>query len=120
MNFPSQMIPARLDQFGHETEAAVDEWAARRGAGLALSALAPLLRAHDVSAAMSFLVERGLADRSDHVRAEMLNAAMTIVELHGKVSYLGAKVPKVIWVNSQKCNCARLEELGKCALHHWE
>lgn len=81
-----QLIPAKLDQFGHVVEEAVDEWGARRGAALALLALAPHLRARHVPDAMRFFVERGLADRADPVRAEMLNAAMAIVDLHGKVS----------------------------------
>ncbi|XP_026329507.1 eIF-2-alpha kinase activator GCN1 isoform X2 [Hyposmocoma kahamanoa] len=78
------MIPARLDQFGHVVEKAVDEWGARRGVGFALRALAPHLRADQVAGAMRFFVDRGLADRHDDVRAEMLDAAMAIVELHGK------------------------------------
>lgn len=80
------MIPARLDQFGHVVEAAVDAWGARRGVALALLALAPQLPAAAVPPAMRFFVERALPDRSDPVRAEMLNAAMAIVDLHGKVS----------------------------------
>lgn len=79
------MIPAKLDQFGHVVEKAVDEWSARRGVGFALSALAPHLRASQVADAMRFFVEHGMADRHDDVRAEMLNAAMAIVDLHGKV-----------------------------------
>ncbi|XP_063377694.1 stalled ribosome sensor GCN1 [Cydia fagiglandana] len=86
------MIPAKLDQFGHVVEEAVDEWGARRGIGLALLALAPHLRAHDVPDAMRFFVERGLGDRAEKVRAEMLNAAMAIVELHGKET-LGSQLP---------------------------
>lgn len=81
------MIPARLDQFGHVVEKAVDEWSARRGVGFALRALAPHLRAERVADAMRFFVEHGLADRHDDVRAEMLNAAMAIVDLHGKVRH---------------------------------
>ncbi|XP_047988388.1 eIF-2-alpha kinase activator GCN1 [Leguminivora glycinivorella] len=86
------MIPAKLDQFGHVVEEAVDEWGARRGIGLALLALAPHLQAHDVPDAMRFFVERGLGDRAEKVRAEMLNAAMAIVELHGKET-LGSQLP---------------------------
>lgn len=79
------MIPAKLDQFGHVVEKAIDEWSARRGVGFALHALAPHLQADQVAGAMSFFVHHGLADRHDDVRAEMLNAAMAIVDLHGKV-----------------------------------
>lgn len=86
------MIPARLDQFGHVVEAAVDAWGARRGVALALLALAPQLPAAAVPPAMRFFVERALPDRSDPVRAEMLNAAMAIVDLHGKET-LSSQLP---------------------------
>ncbi|KAJ0180220.1 hypothetical protein K1T71_003624 [Dendrolimus kikuchii] len=86
------LIPARLDQFGHVVEEAIDEWGARRGVALALCALAPKLQSAAVPLAMRFFVERGLADRSDKVRPEMLNAAMAIVELHGKET-LSSQLP---------------------------
>lgn len=80
-----QMIPAKLDQFGHVVEPALDSWGARRGVALALRALAPSLPALAVPRAMTFFVQRALADRHDVVRDHMLNAAMAIVDLHGKV-----------------------------------
>ncbi|XP_050665162.1 eIF-2-alpha kinase activator GCN1 isoform X1 [Leptidea sinapis] len=86
------MIPAKLDQFGHETAAAVDEWGGRRGAALALLALAPRLRADAVPSAMEFFVRSGLADRNEAVRADMLNAAMAVVDEHGKET-LGTQLP---------------------------
>ncbi|KAM3961855.1 lethal (3) 80Fj [Aphomia sociella] len=86
------LIPARLDQFGHVVQAALDEWGARRGAALALRALAPQLRAAAVEAAMRFFVERALADRDERVRADMLDAAMAIVDLHGKET-LSSQLP---------------------------
>ncbi|XP_068630147.1 stalled ribosome sensor GCN1 [Battus philenor] len=86
------LIPAKLDQFGHEREAAVDEWGARKGAALALRALAPRLAAADVPAAAAFFVRRGLADRSEAVRADMLAAAMAVVDLHGKET-LSSQLP---------------------------
>lgn len=79
------MIPAKLDQFGHVVSEAVDSWGARRGVALALRELAPGLLAASVPPAMRFFVERALADRNELVRGEMLNAAMAIVDLHGKV-----------------------------------
>ncbi|CAK1582375.1 unnamed protein product [Parnassius mnemosyne] len=87
------LIPAKLDQFGHERSAAVDEWEARRGAALALRALAPRLRAADVPAATAFFVRRGLADRSAAVRDHMLAAAMAVVDLHGKET-LSSQLPE--------------------------
>ncbi|CAH0604472.1 unnamed protein product [Chrysodeixis includens] len=86
------LTPAKLDQFGHVVAAAVDAWGARRGAGLALLALAPRLPPRAVPPAMRFLVERALADRDDTVRADMLNAAMAIVDLHGKET-LSSQLP---------------------------
>ncbi|XP_053625141.1 stalled ribosome sensor GCN1 isoform X2 [Plodia interpunctella] len=78
------LIPAKLDQFGHVVEGAVDEWGSRRGVALALKALAPLLSADEVADAMRFFVEEALADRHEVVRGDMLDAAMAIVDLHGK------------------------------------
>ncbi|XP_041977566.1 eIF-2-alpha kinase activator GCN1 isoform X2 [Aricia agestis] len=86
------LIPAKLDQFGHECEAAVDAWSERRGVALALRALAPATRADAVPEAMTFFVKRGLADRSEAVRADMLSAAMALVELHG-ASTLSSQLP---------------------------
>ncbi|KAJ8723024.1 hypothetical protein PYW07_004204 [Mythimna separata] len=86
------MIPAKLDQFGHVVAEAVDSWAERRGAALALRALAPQLRAAAVPPAMRFFVHTALADRHEGVRAEMLNAAMAIVDLHGKET-LSSQLP---------------------------
>ncbi|XP_059061266.1 LOW QUALITY PROTEIN: stalled ribosome sensor GCN1 [Achroia grisella] len=86
------MIPARLDQFGHVVEAATDAWGSRRGAALALRALAPQLEAAHVEDAMRFFVERALADRDERVRADMLDAAMAIVDLHGKET-LSSQLP---------------------------
>lgn len=78
------LVPAQLDQFGHEQTAAVDEWGGRRGCGLALSAMAELLKPTAVLTALTFFVQEGLNDRDERVRAEMLNAAMLVVEIHGK------------------------------------
>lgn len=86
------LIPARLDQFGHVVEEAVDLWGARRGVALALRELAPRLAVAAVPLVMRFFVERALPDRSTPVRNEMLNAAMAIVDLHGKET-LSSQLP---------------------------
>lgn len=88
----AQLIPARVDSFGHVISAEVDEWGSRRGAALAVRALAPLLPPHAVPAAVRFFVRRGLADRAEPVRAEMLNAAMAVVDIHGRET-LGTQLP---------------------------
>ncbi|XP_045785525.1 eIF-2-alpha kinase activator GCN1 isoform X2 [Maniola jurtina] len=86
------MIPAVLDQFGHEQMAAVDAWGARRGVARALLALAPQVAAASVPRAMAFFVQRALADRADQVRDTMLAAAMALVDLHGKET-LSSQLP---------------------------
>ncbi|KAG6461050.1 hypothetical protein O3G_MSEX012395 [Manduca sexta] len=78
------LIPEKLDQFGHVVEPALDAWTCRRGVALALVSLAPLLPTGAAPAAARFFVHHALADRSEHVRARMLDAAMALVELHGK------------------------------------
>ncbi|CAH3879772.1 unnamed protein product [Pieris brassicae] len=86
------LIPAKVDQFGHETEAAVDNWGSRRGVALALKALAHRLRADAVPHAMSFFVQKALGDRHATVRADMLAAAMAVVDIHGKDT-IGTQLP---------------------------
>lgn len=81
-----------MDILGHILSEEVDEWDCRRGAALGILALAPLLPPHAVPAAVRFFVQRGLADRAELVRAEMLNAAMAVVELHGKET-LSSQLP---------------------------
>lgn len=81
------MIPPKLDEFGHVIEPPIDEWGGRRGVGLALNAMAPLLEHDAVGKVVKFFVSNGLGDRAEEVRKEMFNAAMTVVELHGKVCF---------------------------------
>lgn len=82
-----QLIAARVDSFGHILSEEMDEWGGRRGVALALRALAPLLAPAAVPHAVKFFVSNGLTDRAEPVRAEMLNAAMAVVEIHGKVTH---------------------------------
>lgn len=98
----SQLIPARVDSFGHVLSAEVDEWDGRRGVALALRALAPLLAPAAVPQAVKFFVSRGLPDRAEPVRAEMLNAAMAVVEIHGKVRY---SFIQRIFNKQSNCHC---------------
>lgn len=81
------MIPPKLDEFGHVVEQPIDEWGGRRGVALALVAVAPHLAGKDhVARLVNFFVSKGLGDRAENVRNEMANAAMAIVDLHGKVN----------------------------------
>lgn len=79
------MIPATLDEFGREIEKAVDTWVPRRGVGLCLAEMAPLITLEHTGDLVQFFVSTALADRNETVRKEMLNAALKIVDLHGKV-----------------------------------
>lgn len=79
-----QMIPAKLDEFGREVEQAVDTWFPRRGVALALAQLAPLVTPELIGGLVQFFVHNSLSDRNEDVRKEMLNAALKIVDLHGK------------------------------------
>lgn len=83
--FSFQMIPAKLDEFGREIEKPIDTWFPRRGVALALAELAPLISADSVGDLVQFFVSSGLGDRNENVRKEMLNAAVKVVDKHGKV-----------------------------------
>lgn len=80
-----QMIPAKVDEFGREVEKAVDTWLPRRGVALCLAELAALINLEHIGELVNFFVSTALADRSETVRKEMLNAALKVVDLHGKV-----------------------------------
>jgi HEAT repeat protein len=79
-----QMIPAKLDEFGRELEKPIDTWFPRRGVALALAQLAPLITPDLIGDLVQFFVSTSLSDRNEQVRKEMLNAALKIVDLHGK------------------------------------
>lgn len=61
-------------------------WEARSGIALALGKMAPLLNKDQVANLMSFFVSEALGDRHESVRKHMLDAAVAIVDVHGKVS----------------------------------
>ncbi|CAH0556041.1 unnamed protein product [Brassicogethes aeneus] len=79
-----KMIPARMDEFGREVEKAIDTWFPRRGVALSLAQLAPLVTPDLIGDLVQFFVFTSLGDRNETVRKEMLNAALRIVDLHGK------------------------------------
>lgn len=47
----------------------------------------PNLQADQIGVLFKFFVERGLQDRSEEVRKEMLAAALAAVNTHGKVTH---------------------------------
>lgn len=77
-------IPAKLDQFDREIEPAIDQWSPRRGVAIAICQIAQFFNLSDVDKVMQFMVSKGLGDREEIVHKEMLAAALTIVDLHGK------------------------------------
>ncbi|XP_074026538.1 lethal (3) 80Fj [Leptinotarsa decemlineata] len=79
-----KMIPAKMDEFGREVEKAVDTWFPRRGVAVALAELAPLITPELIGNLVHFFVFSSLGDRNENVRKEMLNAALRVVNLHGK------------------------------------
>jgi len=81
-----QVAPPVLDMFGRVvSDAAPDPYAGRCGVALALSQMAPLLTDDHVTRLFQFFVTQSLNDRHASVRANMLTAAVTIINHHGKV-----------------------------------
>jgi hypothetical protein len=79
--------PPILDKFGRVmSEAPPDPYAARCGVALAIGHLAPLLSHEQVERLFEFFVNTSLGDRHAEVRGEMLNAAVKVINEHGKVS----------------------------------
>lgn len=60
-------------------------WEARSGIALAIGKIAPYFNAEQVKSLMSFFVPDGLGDRHATVRKHMLDAAVAIIDAHGKV-----------------------------------
>ncbi|BES98072.1 translational activator [Nesidiocoris tenuis] len=80
----NNMIPAKVDSLGRIVEKPIDTWEPRSGVALALSQLAPLLSPPQVTHLAKFYVDKGLGDRNDVVRNNMLAAALAAVDQHGK------------------------------------
>lgn len=78
------MIPPKLNDFGRVIEQPIDTWGPRRGVGLALTQIAPLLTPDIIQMLIQFFVSTGLGDRNQTVRTEMFSAAVAVVDLHGK------------------------------------
>ncbi|KAK8022266.1 eIF-2-alpha kinase activator GCN1 [Apiospora rasikravindrae] len=77
---------AGFDSYGmpKKTDLA-DPWEARHGVAAALKTLAPCLQKDQVDGYFSFLMEKGpLGDRDPNVRGEMLEAAITAIDQHGR------------------------------------
>jgi len=67
------------------SDAQPDAFAGRCGVALAISQMSPLLSRDHVTRLFEFFVTRSLNDRHANVRADMLTAAVSVINHHGKV-----------------------------------
>ncbi|KUJ11966.1 ARM repeat-containing protein [Mollisia scopiformis] len=76
----------QLDEYGMPKKMDLsDPWEARNGIALAFKELAPIFEISLLIAFLQFLIEAGpLGDRNPNVREEMVEAATSIIALHGK------------------------------------
>jgi hypothetical protein len=89
--------PPTLDKFGRVmSEAPPDPYPARCGIALAIGHLAPLLSHKQVEDLFDFFVNKSLGDRNAEVRVEMLNAAVKVINEHGKVGNVYKRLSAVI------------------------
>ncbi|RDD44813.1 eIF-2-alpha kinase activator GCN1 [Trichoplax sp. H2] len=61
-----------------------DKWRARCGLGQTIELMAPLMSKNHVSNIFNFFVPLSLGDRDENVRKHMLDAALAIINEHGK------------------------------------
>lgn len=80
----TEMTPAVRDKYDRVVVEAVDLWEGRAGVAMALQQLAPLLTTETVVTLANFFVPDALGDRNAEVRNKMLEAAMSVVNSHGK------------------------------------
>ncbi len=73
-----------MDHLGRVVQDAVDHWEPRSGVAVALKKLAPFYESSDVAAIADFLVPTALDDRNESVRNSVLDAAVHVVDTHGK------------------------------------
>ena len=71
---------------GRIIEPAIDHWEPRSGIAIALAKIAPYFNDFMVTQAVSFFVPKGLGDRNEAVRRDMLAAAVAAIDLHGKAA----------------------------------
>lgn len=65
----------------------IDPWASRCGIALALGKIAPHLSDREIDSVFSFFVHYGLSDRVEKVRSLMLDAGLSALNIHGKVTH---------------------------------
>ena len=81
-------------------EQAPDQWPARSGVALALAQIAPLLPEGEIGTLFAFFVPKALGDRSAEVRSHMREAALAVINAHGKVRKLLSLFNKSGWLSS--------------------
>lgn len=76
----------QLDEYGMPRKMDLsDPWEARNGIALSFKELAPIFKETYLDEFLQFLIEQGpLGDRNPNVREEMVEAATSIIALHGK------------------------------------
>ena len=78
------MPPPIIDQFGRQLQAKpIDPWEARAGVASCLFHMAPIV-GDNIEDLFKFYIPTALNDRNIDVRSEILRAATTTVDIHGK------------------------------------
>jgi hypothetical protein len=89
----AKLLVTELDKYGMvipDTVDRPDPWESRVAIAATLEKLAPLIPDSLVNPVLEFLIKReALGDRHEEVRRNMLNAAIAIVEVHGKKDISG-------------------------------
>ena len=80
-----QLPPPIVDEFGRQIQATpIDTWEPRAGVAACLLHMAPLV-GDNIEGLFKFYVPTALSDRNVDVRSEMLHAATTTIDIHGRV-----------------------------------
>lgn len=92
VEFAKPRVP-QLDEFGMPRKSDLsDPWEARHGIAVAFMELAAILQKSQIDEFFNFFIEGGpLGDANGTARAQMLDAALAVIELHG-----GALVDKLM------------------------
>jgi len=81
------MPPPVFDNFGRVIQSqSPDLWPARSGMALLLRSISPLVTSDMVGDLIRFYVPKALHDRNSEVAVSMREAAVALVDHHGKVS----------------------------------
>lgn len=105
-----QMPPPVLDNLGRiMSEGPPDEWPARSGVALAINKMSPHISEDQVETLFEFFIQKAVGDRNEDVRKHMLDAAVAVVNDHGKVrqtvlfDILGVMVRQLLNERGHRC-----------------